>query len=92
VVKYNEVKLSYTCAAFPPDGVKMDKVYFITKKQDKLYFTDGFSEFEGEEDYIKMLFSPSGNMQWKDVNFKEDGKKDTKEMEENYFLKNKVIK
>lgn len=87
MVKFNEVKLSYTCASFPPDGVKMDKLYHIINKDGKFYFTDGVTEFEGGESYIKMLFTPSGDIQWKDVNFKEEVKKDTKEVEENYFLK-----
>jgi hypothetical protein len=68
MVKFNEVKLSYTCFAFPPDGVHIDKVYNIIKKENRLYFTDGIVEIEGEEKYIKMLFTPNG-VEWKDVDF-----------------------
>jgi len=71
MVKFNEVKLSYTCAAFPPDGVSMEKAYSIIKKGDKFYFTDGVTEFEGNENCIKMLFTPIGNIKWDDVDFKE---------------------
>lgn len=72
MVKYNEVKLSYSCPAFPPDGVDMSKAYNIIKKDDKFYFTDGVTEFEGDLEYIKMLFTPNGNkIDWKDVDFSE---------------------
>ncbi|HEY8888945.1 MAG TPA: hypothetical protein VIM70_01625 [Clostridium sp.] len=73
MIRFDKVKLSYTCYAFPPSGIHMDKVYHIVKKEDKLYFTDGVLEFEGEEDYIKMLFTPK-NIKWEDVEFADEVK------------------
>jgi len=71
MVNYKEIKLSYTCPAFLPEGIYIDKAYHIIKKDGKFYFTDGISEFEGEEDYIKMLFSPNGDVKWEEIDFKE---------------------
>jgi len=79
LVKFNEIKLSYTCSAYPPEGIYMDKLYRIIKKEDKFYFTDGVVEFEGNEQYIKMLFSPNSEVKWEDVDFKDETKEITKE-------------
>jgi len=74
-MKYSEVKLIYTSPAFMPEGVYMDKIYHIIKKEDKFCFTDGISEFEGEEEFIKMLFSPQDEkVKWEDVDFKDEVK------------------
>jgi len=75
MVKFDEVKLFYTCFANPPEGVYMNKVYRIIKKDGKLYFTDGTTEFVGEEEYIKMLFSPQDvKISWEDVDFTDEVK------------------
>lgn len=76
MVKFNEVKLIYTCSALPPDGIFMNRIYHIVKKEDKFYFTDGVAEFEGTEEFIKMLFTPNG-VEWSEVDF-ENGVKLTK--------------
>jgi hypothetical protein len=49
-MKYSEITLIYTSPAHPPDGIVMDKAYRLLKKDGKFYFTDGTTEFEGEED------------------------------------------
>lgn len=74
-MKYSEVKLVYASPAFLPEGVFMDKVYHIIKKENKLYFTDGVTEFVGEEGLIKMLFSPQDEkISWGDVDFTDEVK------------------
>ena len=60
MMKYNEVKLTYTCPAAPPPGLYMDKIYTIGKDKKGFYFTDGnYMEHVKDSDiwYIQMLFS-----------------------------------
>jgi len=73
-MKYSEIALIYTSPACMPEGVYMDKAYHIIKKEDKFYFTDGITDFEGEEWFIKMLFSPKDKVKWEDVDFKDEVK------------------
>ncbi len=71
MMKFNEVKLIYTCPAAPPDGIYMDRIYRINKDNKGYFFTDGnYVEYVQEKDiwYIKMLFSPQ-DISWKDVDF-----------------------
>ena len=78
MVKFNEVKLVYTCPAFPPENVHMDKTYTIGKDNNGFFFTDGiYIEYVKENDlwYIKMLFSPQDKkISWDDVDFKDEVK------------------
>jgi len=85
VIKYNKVKLSYTCPSFPPENIHIDRVYRIEKDEKGFFITDGnYVEYVKDSDlwYIKMLFSPSGIL-WQDVDFSDD---DVKE------IKNTIIK
>jgi len=78
MIKYNEIKLIYTCSAAPPDGIYMDRTYTIGKDNKGFFFTDGnYIEYVKEIDlwYIKMLFSPQDKkISWDDVDFKDEVK------------------
>lgn len=72
MVKFNEVKLSYTCPSFPPDGISMDKAYSINKDSKGFFLTDGkYVEYVNDLSYVKMLFTPNGDVKWEDVDFSE---------------------
>ncbi len=74
MIKYNEVKLTYTCAAAPPLGLHMDRIYTIGKDNKGFFFTDGnYIEYVKQSDlwYIKMLFSPK-DCNWEDVDFSDE--------------------
>ena len=76
MIKYNEIKLVYTCPAAPPDGIYMDRTYTIGKDNKGFFFTDGnYIEYVKEIDlwYIKMLFTPQ-KVSWSDVDFKDEVK------------------
>ena len=76
MIKYNEIKLVYTCPAAPPDGIYMDRIYTIGKDNKGFFFTDGnYIEYVKEIDlwYIKMLFTPQ-KVSWSDVDFKDEVK------------------
>jgi len=73
MIKYNEVKLTYTCPAFPPEGIFMNRSYRIVKKDNILFVTDGNKDTLMEELLIKMLFSPQEkDITWINVDFKEE--------------------
>ena len=78
MIKYNEIKLVYTCPAAPPDGIYMDRTYTIGKDNKGFFFTDGnYIEYVKENDlwYIKMLFIPQDKkISWNDVDFKDEVK------------------
>lgn len=68
MIKYDEIKLSYTSPAFPPKGISIDKTYTIGKDKKGLFITDGkYTEYI-KEDNIKSLFTPSG-VKWEQVDF-----------------------
>jgi len=74
MVKFNEVKLFYTCPAFPPDGIDMSKIYTIEKDNNGFYFTDGnYIKYVKDDElwYIKMLFTPQ-NVSWEVVDFSDE--------------------
>lgn len=74
MVKFTDVKLTYTCPAAPPEGLFMDRIYTIGKDNKGYYFTDGnYIEYVQEKDlwYIKMLFSPK-DCNWEDVDFSDE--------------------
>lgn len=80
MVKFDKVKLSYTCSASPPNNVRMDRSYSMGRDDKGFFFTDGnYIEHVKESDlwYIKMLFTPNG-MEWKDVVFDDKVKQDVK--------------
>lgn len=76
MIKYNEVKLTYTCAAAPPPNLYMDRIYTIGKDKKGFFFTDGnYVEYVEDKNlwYIKMLFSPK-DFKWEDVDFSDEVK------------------
>ena len=76
MIKYNEIKLVYTCPAAPPDGIYMDRTYTIGKDNKGFFFTDGnYIEYVKEIDlwYIKMLFTPQ-KILWDEVYFNDEVK------------------
>lgn len=73
MVKYNEIKLSYTCFAYPPENIHMDRVYSIGKDSKGFYFTDGDYVQHVKDDelwFIKMLFTPN-DVDWSEVDFED---------------------
>ena len=93
MIKYNEVKLTYTCAAAPPPGLYMDRIYTIGKDKKGFYFTDGnYMEHVKDSDiwYIQMLFSPQ-NCDWVDVDFSEEKEKEKETIKETMKTFDKII-
>jgi hypothetical protein len=77
MIKYNDVRLVYTCAAAPILGIQLDRSYRILKKNDVLFVTDGNAEIEIDEFVLKMLFTPT-ECEWNKVNFSDEIVKQTK--------------
>lgn len=74
MIKFDEIKMIYTCASAPPQGVFMNRLYTIGKDSKGFYFTDGnyVEHVKDNLDYLKMLFSlHDKNLTWKDVDFGE---------------------
>ena len=71
MIKYTDIKLIYTSGCFPPEGLKVNKVYTVIKKNDNLFVKTGDEEIQLEESLIKMLFTPK-DADWVDVNFKDE--------------------
>ena len=79
MIKYTDVKLTYTCSAAPPENLYMDRIYTIGKDNKGFFFTDGnYIEYVKQSDlwYIKMLFSPK-DCNWEDVDFSDGIVKET---------------
>jgi hypothetical protein len=75
MVKYNNVKAIWTSPACPCDGIYMDRIYSIFKKNGKLYITDGNAEIAFDEFCITNFLSPKDNdIIWKDVDFSDEVK------------------
>lgn len=70
MLKFTDIKLTYTCPAAPPEKVFMDRIYTLNKDEKGLYFTDGNYVEYADESYIKMLFSPKDTI-WDKVDFTE---------------------
>ncbi len=77
MVKYTDINLIYTSPCFPPDGIKLNKIYTIIKNNDNLFVKTGDEEIQLEETLIKMLFEPKG-VKWEEVNFKDEEVKSIK--------------
>lgn len=77
MIKYTDINLIYTSPCFPPDGIKLNKIYKIIKENDDLFVKTGDEKIQLEETLIKMLFEPKG-VKWGDVDFKEEVKLLTK--------------
>jgi hypothetical protein len=70
MIKYNDVKAVWDSAACPPNGIFMDRIYSVLKKNGKLYITDGNFEYEFDEFCITTFLSPKDTeITWKDVYF-----------------------
>jgi hypothetical protein len=63
---FKDVKLKYTCAAFPPDYINMKTSYSFGKDDKGYYFTDGVKNHYAEFDLIKMFFTPV-NKTWQEI-------------------------
>jgi hypothetical protein len=61
-----EVLLQYTCAAYPPTGMSMERNYTFGKDTKGYYFKYMDEKTYAALEYIQMLFTPRGK-QWKDV-------------------------
>lgn len=55
-----KIKVNYTCASVPPDGIQINRVYAVGKDSKGYYFTDETITKYCEIEYIKILFSPIG--------------------------------
>ena len=61
-----EIKLRYTCAAYPPIGVSIDVQYLFGKDAKGFYYKTSEEKFYADLWFIKMLFTPVGKT-WNDV-------------------------
>jgi len=83
VVKFDKVKLSYTCAANPPENIYIDRSYSIGKDNEGFFFTDGdYVQYVKDDElwFIEMLFTPT-NVEWSEVDFKEEVEVETKPLD-----------
>lgn len=77
--KYTDIKIFYNSPCFPPDGLKMNKIYTIIKHENILYVKTGDEKIQLEESVIKMLFSPQDEkISWEDVDFNDEVKNEVK--------------
>lgn len=69
MTNYTEIKIIYNSPCYPPEGITMNKTYAIIKKDNVFYITDNETEIPIEEQVIKMLFVPQGDIEWDEVDF-----------------------
>ncbi len=60
------VRLVYSCPAYPPYGLRLNVEYLISKQKDGLHITDGNFEKVMDLEFIKMCFTPVDKT-WIDV-------------------------
>ena len=77
MIKYNNIKLVYTCPAAPILGIQLDRAYKILKRNGDLFITDGNTEIKIDEFLLKMLFTPQ-ECEWTRVDFSEKTKTNKK--------------
>jgi tRNA(Ser,Leu) C12 N-acetylase TAN1 len=73
-MKIEDVKMKWTSGAACPEGITLEKVYYVIKKNGKLYFSDGGLEVEISENALKNIFTPVNGVKWEDVVFVEEVK------------------
>lgn len=57
----NDIKLKYSCAAYPPFGLKLNTEYLISKQKDGFHITDGNYDKALDLNFIKMCFNVEGS-------------------------------
>lgn len=53
-----DILLQYTCPAYPPEGVSLDRCYFFGKDDKGFYYSFIGDKTYCDISYIKMLFTP----------------------------------
>lgn len=61
-----DVLVKYTCAAYPPEGITMDKCYTVGKDDKGYYYAFLDNKTYADIEFIKMLFTPNGKT-WAEV-------------------------
>jgi len=74
VVKYSEIKATWTSPAAPSENMYLDRIYSILRKNGKLYVTDGNADIEFDEFCITHFLSPNNDIQWNEVDFTDEVK------------------
>ena len=67
----NDVRFKWTSGAACPDGIHLENVYHLIKKNDKLYFSDGNFEQTIKKEGLFNCFTPSNCKSWDEVEFEE---------------------
>lgn len=73
-MKLEDVRFKWTSGAACPEGISLDRIYHLVKKQGKLYFSDGNFEMEIEEVALKNIFTPTNDVTWNEVKFADETK------------------
>jgi hypothetical protein len=61
-----DVPLQYTCPAYPPIGMSMDRNYTFGKDAKGFYFKYLDEKTYSDVEYIQMLFTPKGKI-WNEI-------------------------
>jgi hypothetical protein len=61
-----DVLLQYTCSAYPPVGMSMDRNYTFGKDAKGFYFKYIDEKTHADLEYIQMLFTPKGKT-WNEI-------------------------
>lgn len=68
-MNFENVRMKWTSGAACPDGVYLNYIYHIIKKNGKLFFSDGNLELPTDKETLKQLFTPTDDISWSDVEF-----------------------
>lgn len=77
MIKIEDVKMKWTSGMACPEGIFLDRIYHLLRKNNKIYFSDGNLEMSIEVDALKNIFTPNG-YDWDDVDFNNEIKSNKK--------------
>lgn len=70
-MKLEDVRFKWTSGMACPDGVHLENIYHLEKRDGKLYFSDGNFEKEIQKEALINIFSPTNCDSWDEVIFNE---------------------
>lgn len=71
-MKLTDIRIKWTNGAACPEGLSLQDICHIFRKDKKLFFTNGNLELPIDEKAVQNLFSIEGNISWSEVEFTEE--------------------
>jgi len=70
-MKLEDVRFKWTSGMACPEGIHLENIYHLEKRDGKLYFSDGNFEKEIQKEALINIFSPTNCDSWDKVIFNE---------------------